>query len=243
MPDGQNRRRSQREIREGRAPRRLAERCLQEHLHEVGARGGVAAHLTRQLVVGLAVLVLVIASSIVHSDEYSPASGPYVGAGWGQFDLHLHNLNDVGTAVTDITHSNDDAWKAFVGFRFAPFIGVEAAYVDFGHPNDTFQTSGSSGIYHLKMTGFSPAVIGTIPLGPVEFFGKAGYYFYNLDTRVDFSSGPFLESRHSRSDFLFGGGLGVTLFHHLNLRAEYERIDIHNASGSDAFWLSPSWRF
>jgi hypothetical protein len=176
MPDGQNRRRSQREIREGRAPRRLAERSVQEHMHEIGVRGS-AAHLTRQLVVALVVLVLVIASTIVHSDEYTPSSGPYVGAGWGQFDLHLHNLNDVGTAVTDITHSNDDAWKAFVGFRFAPFIGVEAAYVDFGHPNDTFQSSGSNGIYHLQMTGFSPAVIGTTPLGPVEIFGKAGYYF------------------------------------------------------------------
>ncbi len=93
------------------------------------------------------------------------------------------------------------------------------------------------------MTGFSPTVIGTIPLGPVELFGKAGYYFYDLDTRVDFSSGPFLESRHSRSDFLFGAGVGVTLLHHLNLRAEYERVEVQNASGSDVFWLSPSWRF
>jgi hypothetical protein len=202
-----------------------------------------AVHLTRQLAVAVAVLVLVIASTIVHGDDYGPPSGPYIGAGWGQFDLHLQNLNDVGTAVTDVTHSNNDAWKAFVGFRFAPFLSVEAAYVDFGRPNDSFRTSGSDGRYHLKMTGFSPAVLGTIPLGPVELFGKAGYYFYNLDTGVNFSSGPFLESRHSRSDFLFGGGLGVTLFHHLNLRAEYERINVHNASGSDAFWLSPSWRF
>ena len=66
MPDGQNRRRSQREIREGRAPRRLAERSVQEHMHEIGVRGG-ATQLTRQLVVALAVLVLVIASTIVHS--------------------------------------------------------------------------------------------------------------------------------------------------------------------------------
>jgi hypothetical protein len=29
----------------------------------------------------------------------------------------------------------------------------------------------------------------------------------------------------------------------LNLRAEYERVDVDNASGSDVFWLSPSWRF
>jgi opacity protein-like surface antigen len=241
MPESWRRRCTQCEIREGRGPRRLAERSLLRHMQEVGAHG--RAHLTRQLALALVVMVLVIASTIVHADEYSPAAGPYVGAGWGQFDLHLHNLNDVGTAVTGITHSHADAWKAFVGVRFAPFIAVEAAYVDFGHPNDSFDTSGSNGTYHVKMTGFSPAVIGTLPLGPVEVFGKAGYYFYDLDTRVDFSSGPFLESRHRRSDFLYGGGLGVTLLQHLNLRAEYERIDIHNASGSDVFWLSPSWRF
>jgi opacity protein-like surface antigen len=242
MPDDQTRRRSQREIREGRGPRRLAERSACEHMHELTWRSGGVA-VVRRLALAAAVLFLVIASTIVQSDDYSPPSGPYVGAGWGQFDLHLHNLNDVGTAVTDITHSDDDAWKAFVGFRFAPFVGVEAAYVDFGHPNDSFRTFGSDGVYHVTMTGFSPTVIGTIPLGPVEIFGKAGYYFYDLDTRVDFSSGPFLESRHSRSDFLYGGGVGVTVFRHLNLRAEYERIDVENASGSDAFWLSPSWRF
>jgi opacity protein-like surface antigen len=241
-PHGHTWRRSQREIREGKAPRRLAERC-DFHPARHSRRWSGTAHLARRVALAVCVVFLVIASTVVHSDDYSPASGPYVGAGWGQFDLHLHNLSDVGTAVTDIAHSNDDAWKAFVGFRINPYIGLEAAYVDFGHPDDTFQTSGSSGVYHVSMTGFSPAVLGIIPIGPVEVFGKAGYYFYDLDTRVDFSSGPFLESRHSRSDFLYGGGLGVTLFSHLNLRAEYERIDVTNASGSDAFWLSPSWRF
>jgi len=83
----------------------------------------------------------------------------------------------VGTAVTDITHSDDDAWKAFVGFRFAPFVSVEAAYVDFAHPNDSFRTFGSDGVYHVTMTGFSPTVIGTVPLGPVELFGKSRILF------------------------------------------------------------------
>jgi hypothetical protein len=247
MPDGQTRRRSQREIRQGKAPRRLAERGMHEHSRLASARGG-RAYLTRQLALAVTVLFLVIAATVVHGDDYSsigysPPSGPYVGAGWGRFDLHLHNLDEVGTAITDITHSNDDAWKAFVGFRFAPFIGVEAAYIDFGHPKDRFSTFGSDGVYHVTMTGFSPAAILTLPLGAAEIFGKAGYYFYNLDTRVDFSSGPFVESKHSRSDFIFGGGLGVTLFRHLNLRAEYERINVRNASGSDVIWLSPSWRF
>jgi hypothetical protein len=242
MPEGQTWRRSQRQIREGKAPRRLAERQNLRAVHDCHRWSG-PAYLAKRLALAVSVVFLVIASTVVHSDDFSPASGPYLGAGWGQFDLHLHNLNDVGTAVTDITHSNDDAWKAFVGVRLNPYIGLEAAYVDFGHPDDSFRTSGSGGVYHVSMTGFSPEVLGILPIGPAELFGKAGYYFYDLDTRVDFSSGPFLESRHSRSDFLYGGGVGVTVFRHLNVRAEYERIDVANASGSDAFWLSPSWRF
>jgi hypothetical protein len=247
MRDEQIRRRSQREIREGKAPSRLAERAINAR-KPLGRPRNTDGNITRQLALAAAVLLLVIASTVVYSDDYgnwgySPPAGPYVGAGWGRFDLHLHNLNDVGTAVTDITHSSDDAWKAFVGFRFAPFIALEGAYLDFGRPNDRFDNFGSNGAYHVTMTGFSPSVIGTIPLGPVELFGKVGYYFYSLDTRVDFSSGPLLESKHSRSDFLYGGGLGVTLFRHLNLRAEYERVDVHNATDSDVIWLSPSWRF
>jgi hypothetical protein len=177
MPDGHTWRRSQREIREGRAPRRLAERRdLQPRHHSRRCSG--AAYLARRLALAVSVVLLVIASTVVHSDDYGPASGPYV---------------------------------------------------DFGHPDDSFQISGSGGVCHVSMAGFSPAVLGIIPIDPidpVELVGKAGHYFYDLDTRVDFSSGPFLESRHSRSDFLYGGGLGVTLFRHLNVRAKYERVDV-----------------
>ena len=151
MRDYPPRRRSQREIREGKAPRRLAERAIDAPKHRYRARSA-GAHITRQLVLAAAVLLLVVASTLVYSEDYgnfgfSPPAGPYVGARWGRFDLHLHNLNDVGSAVTDITHSgDDDAWKAFVGFRFAPFIALEAAYVDFGHPSDRFDSFGSNGV-------------------------------------------------------------------------------------------------
>lgn len=173
-------------------------------------------------------------------------SGPYIGAGWGRFDLKLHNLGDVGTAVDNITDANDNAWKIFAGYRLNPYWSLEAAYVDFGNPGDRFQATGSGGLdgsYRVKMSGFAPSVVGTLPVGPVELFAKAGYYYYNTETSVNFSSGTFLQSKHTRSDFLYGGGLAVTIFGHLSVRAEYERINITNASNSDALWLSGAWRF
>jgi hypothetical protein len=89
MSDSPRRRCSQREIREGRAPRRLAERGSAPHMHGRSASGSAYlnrhAQLSKQLALALAVLILVIASTIVHSANYSPSAGPYV-----------------GTAVTDI---------------------------------------------------------------------------------------------------------------------------------------------
>jgi len=172
-------------------------------------------------------------------------SGPYVGAGVGQFDLHIENLNDVGAAVSTIAHSDDNAWKAFVGWRFMPYLAVEGAYINLGYPSDNFSATGSSGRYKVHMDGFAPYVIGTLPLGPIELFAKAGYYYYNVDLRADVSSfaNASVESSHSRSDFLYGGGLGVTFIHHLNIRAEYEQMDLENYRNSNALWVAAAWRF
>lgn len=193
----------------------------------------------------LATVMALAAAPAMAADAYSQAnpSGAYLGGGWGRFNLHLHNLGDVGTAADTIVDSNDNAWKLFAGYRFSPYWSLEAAYIDFGRPSDRFVASGSNGTYRVKMSGFAPSIVGTLPLGPVELFGKAGYYLYNVDTRVDFNSGTFLESKHSRSDFIYGGGVGITVMEHLNVRAEYERVDVSNAPNSDALWLDAAWRF
>jgi hypothetical protein len=75
MADRQSRRCSQREIREGKAPRRLAERG--DRLHRYQVRGNTrGAYLARRLTLAVAVVFLVIASTVVHSDDYSPTGGP-----------------------------------------------------------------------------------------------------------------------------------------------------------------------
>jgi opacity protein-like surface antigen len=176
-------------------------------------------------------------------DQANPG-GPYVGVGWGQMNLNIHNFSDVGTATSNIVKSKDNAWKLFAGYRINPYLAVEVAYIDFGKHSDRFSATGSNGNYQVKMSGFAPYIIGSVPLGNFDLFAKAGSYFYSVKLNVDFDNpGPDLNSSHSRNDFLYGGGLGYTVADLIHLRAEYEVVDVTNAKNSDAIWLSAAWHF
>jgi hypothetical protein len=197
---------------------------------------------TRTITAAVASGVLALTGGAALAQE-NP-SGPYVGAGWGQFNLGIDSLSEAGSAITSIAESDDNAWKVFGGYRINPYLAFEAAYIDFGSPGDRFDATGSDGNYRVDISGFAPYIIGTIPLGPVELFGKAGYYFYDVEVRVDLDSpGPGIRSKSSGRDFLYGGGVGLTIAERLNLRVEYEVVDIDRAEDSDAMWLSASWRF
>jgi opacity protein-like surface antigen len=97
--------------------------------------------------------------------------------------------------------------------------------------------------FSVDLSGFAPYVIGTIPLGPVELFGKVGYYFYDVDASVDLDDGPDFDSTSSEQDLLYGFGVGMTFFERLNARLEYEKIDSGRIDDADALWFSGQWRF
>jgi opacity protein-like surface antigen len=179
------------------------------------------------------------------TDLSGPVSGPYVGAGWGRFNLKPESINDVESDVTQITHSHDDAFKINAGYRFMPYFALEADYIDFGDPGSSFYGTGSSGNYKLKVAGFAPFAVATLPLGPFEVFGKAGWLFSDNKLKVYLNEPgqQVVQSSHSSSDFIYGGGVGITFLRHLNINAEYDRVRVENASDSDALWLAAQWRF
>ena len=168
--------------------------------------------------------------------------GFYLGGGVGQFNLKLDDVDQTDDAIERLD-DDDTAWKAFVGYRFNPFLSLEAAYVDFGRPSDRFETSGSGGDFSADVSRFEPSIVGTVPLGPVELFGKVGYLFYDVDASVDLDNGPGFDSSSSEQDFTYGGGVGMTFFGHLNARLEYQRIDSSVIDDADAFWFTGQWRF
>lgn len=184
------------------------------------------------------------ASSVALAQSPDNDEGFYLGGGVGQFNLEIDGIDGIDEAIERLD-DDDTAWQAFIGWRINPYIALQVAYVDYGRPQDDFSTSGSSGNYRAKLSGFAPSVIGTLPLGPVELSAKIGYYFYDLEitANIDDPLAPDFDSDDSGEDVFYGIGVGMTFFDRLHAKLEYEEIDIDGADDANAFWLTGAWRF
>jgi OOP family OmpA-OmpF porin len=184
----------------------------------------------------LAVAALAAAGSAAAQDNQS---GFYAGAGVGSFNLDIDDPDDVGTTF-DRYSSDDTAWKAFAGWRMNPYLSFEAAYVNLGSPDDVIAPDTK---LTVETDGLAPYVVGTLPIGDwFEVFAKAGYYWYDVESRV---ASPLGSASDSTSDeaFTWTAGVGLNVFEHLNFRLEYEQFDIDDVDDSNALWLTGAFRF
>jgi len=194
-------------------------------------------------IVAATLIALGTGSAYAQSPEND--EGLYLGLGYGSFNVGVDDVDDADEAIQQIDE-DDNAWKVFAGWRINPYVAFELNYVDFGNPGDRFETSGSSGDYRIELSGIQPAVYGTFPLGPVELFGKVGYYFFDVELDVDFDIGDdddFLDSDSSDEALSYGFGVGATIFERVALKLEYEKIDLDALDDFDAIWASGAWRF
>jgi OOP family OmpA-OmpF porin len=170
--------------------------------------------------------------------------GWYIGGGVGNFNVEIDRFRDVDDAFARLD-DDDTGWKVLAGYRFNRFVALEGAYVDFGRQSDTFELGGSSGDFTAELSGFSPQLIGTIPLGPVELSGKIGVYFIDIDLAADIDSVDELDfdSNTSEENFMYGVGIGATFFERLNAKLEYEWIDIGGGDKGNALFATGNWRF
>jgi hypothetical protein len=172
--------------------------------------------------------------------------GLYIGAGFGQFNVGIDDIDETNDAIERID-DDDNAWKIFAGWRINPYFAVELNYVDFGENSGSTgsSTGGTSGNYTADLAGFQPAIYGLFPLGPVELFGKVGYYFYDVDLslNLDNLSQDNFSADTSEEALSYGFGIGATFFERLNAKLEYEKIDSDIIDDLDAIWLSGAWRF
>lgn len=163
--------------------------------------------------------------------------GLYAGAGVGVFNIKADNITDLQALASDFD-SDDTSFKVFGGWRFNRYIAAELDYNDFGKPDDELNGIPVS----AEVYGFAPMLVGTLPLGPLELFAKVGYLFYDL--KVEAGGQKISSVSGNDENLIYGAGLGITLFGHLNARLAYERIDVSDVvDDADAVWVTGEWRF
>jgi OOP family OmpA-OmpF porin len=204
--------------------------------------------VSRPLASTLAIVALAAGGTGVAQAQDENPSGPYISAALGQFDVKIDDLEGVEDVLEDLD-SDDSAWKIGFGWRFNPYIALELDYVDLGTPRGNFDATGSSGQYEVDLSGVGFYAIGSLPLGIFELSGKVGYYYHDIDLHVDFdnigpNNGEVFDSDESSEAFVYGVGAGLTLFEErLNVKVEYELMDIDEVDDAYVLWLTGAWRF
>jgi OOP family OmpA-OmpF porin len=182
--------------------------------------------------IGAAVAALTLVTSTVVAQEND--EGLYLGIGYGDFSAKIDEIDDIDDAFADFDE-DESAAKYFVGWRLNKYLALQGDYYDLGDTTSILNASPVS----TESEGFGASVVGTLPLGPVELFARAGLIFYDLEVSLNFVN----EIDESDSDPVYSVGVGLTLFKRLNLQLEYEVIDIDAFDDADAAWINASWRF
>lgn len=167
-------------------------------------------------------LLLAMSNAAIAADN-----GFYLGGSVGQAKLKFDNL--AGLSAVDFD-GNDTAFKVIAGLRPIDWFAVEAAYVDFGNPDDV--VAGER--FDADVNGITAFGVGFLALGPVDLFGKVG--LINWDS--NFEGG--LDS--NGTDLAYGAGVQFRVWS-LSLRAEYEGFDVGDADDLNMISLGVTYTF
>ena len=197
--------------------------------------------MTKGMTVAAALLTLTAGPALAQDDDDRAGQnlqGFYIGAGIGDYSSsvdEINSLDSIDDAGIDFS-DGDNAMKVFAGWHFNQFFAVQADYVDFGESSGavTPLLSGTSDVQ-----GIAPSIVGTLPLGPIELFARVGMMFYDVD--LNLTGGRVIDE--SGEDLVYSAGIGIDVLDRLNLRLEYEEIDIAALDESDALWLNVAWKF
>jgi hypothetical protein len=164
--------------------------------------------------VGAAVLVAGLGSS-----RPAAAQGFYLGGAMTHAAINETVLEDTR-----------NAYKFFLGYEFPAFVGVEAAWVNFGKFDDVItEAAGSPRVGYDAKTA-TAAVTGRVPIGEfVTLYAKTGYMYWSTDISLTGTvDDPNFEAGTDHgSDWFYGGGVRFN-FGKLSVLGEWERYKLRD---------------
>jgi OOP family OmpA-OmpF porin len=178
-------------------------------------------------------LLLAATSALAQEDDNN--DGFYLGAGVGEFSTEIDEISDVDDVDLDFD-TDEDATKIYAGWRFNRFVAAQVDQYDFSDSTLAVNLLPVS----TETEGTAASIVGTLPVGPVELFARAGIIWYDVSVNLDGDN----VIDESGNDNVLAAGIGFTLAKRLNIKLEYEEIQLDDAvDDADAVWLSANWRF
>jgi len=181
--------------------------------------------------------------ALVIGSAYAAEPGFYIGASGGQttvdqdagdlgIDTNFNNDFDRDFKIDD----DDTSWKAFLGYQFVPWLGIEAGYVDFGGAQSDRSIGNQTLEADIDLTGINAFLVGSIPIGPVDLFAKVGAIDFQTDADVKFA-GEKESNGENDTQLAYGVGAAYNFGKgHWGLRLEAEGFDDNEVD--DLYMLS-----
>jgi len=188
---------------------------------------------------------LIASLALSVSSAFATESGFYVGLNLGQSTFDVEDTVRDSFGTTAGLDDSDTAWSLAFGYRFVPYFGVEAAYLDMGEM--TFEDSGrenaGGGAFYeysystsISLNGPAVSLVAAVPMQAFEFNAKLGVLFAKTELKeslsetlsvpgfpVDRYSDSFSDSS-STTETLYGLGAGYTFGDHFHVRLDWTMI-------------------
>lgn len=185
----------------------------------------------------------------------------YVGAGLGVSDYNIDSCDQLPPGFS--CDQSGFAWKAYAGYMFLPFLGIEGSYLDFG----TAKTPGvlanpPAGTIPIPVDserrtfGWVLSAVGRIPLGPAAIYGRVGWGAVTAkfagnaavqDTTTGAISYYNAGNRKTNGKVVYGAGASFDFGKSLRARLDWDRTKAEDGLNPeydvDMYTLGIAYRF
>ena len=164
---------------------------------------------------------------------FAAEPGFYIGASGGVTTATLEEDFVIGGIPGSVDLDEDEnGFKVFAGFQFNEWLGIEGGYGVLGEPSADDSFGLNEAELEIEINALQGFLVGTIPLGALDIFGKIGAASLSTDAELKFT-GPNVpglsdSTSSGNDDSMMAYGAGVALNFgdgHWALRGEYEGYD------------------
>jgi OOP family OmpA-OmpF porin len=169
-------------------------------------------------------------------------TGLYAGFGIGQ-----GRYLDFCSGLDISCHESGVAGKAYIGYRFLPYLAAETGFTYFGKARaHVASVEGEEEGWGIPINA-----VGILPLADDKLWliAKAGGVYWNARSRISVQGDEFFRFTDHGVSFTYGGGVQYNFTDRLSARAEYEVFhDLGNqfflTRGDIRMWSAGLvWRF